>query len=38
VLQAPASVIAKALGYHDKTTTAVLAEAGGTWNSYPPAA
>jgi len=34
VLQAPAPVIAKALGYHDKTTTVVLAEAGGTWNSY----
>jgi hypothetical protein len=35
VLQAPAPVIAKALGYHDATTTRVLAEAGGTWNSYP---
>jgi hypothetical protein len=35
VLQAPAPVIAKALGYHDGTTTRVLAEAGGTWNSYP---
>jgi hypothetical protein len=37
VLQAPAPVIAKALGYHDKTTTVALAEAGGTWNSYPAA-
>jgi hypothetical protein len=36
VLQAPAPVIAKALGYHDGTTTRVLAEAGGTWSSYPP--
>lgn len=35
VLQAPAPVTAKALGYHDATTTRVLAEAGGTWNSYP---
>lgn len=35
VLQAPAPVIAKALGYHDGTTTRALAEAGGTWNSYP---
>jgi integrase len=35
VLQAPAPVIAKALGYHDGTTTRILAEAGGTWNSYP---
>jgi hypothetical protein len=34
VLQAPAPVIAKALGYHDKITTVVFAEAGGTWNSY----
>jgi hypothetical protein len=31
----PAPVIAKALGYHGKTTTVVLAEVGGTWNSYP---
>jgi hypothetical protein len=34
VLQAPAPVIAKALGYHDATTTRILAEAGGTWNNY----
>lgn len=35
VLQAPAPVIAKALGYHNGTTTRILAEAGGPWNSYP---
>jgi hypothetical protein len=35
VLQAPAPVIAKALGYHNGTTTRILAEAGGTWTSYP---
>ncbi|MFJ1546381.1 helix-turn-helix domain-containing protein [Streptomyces sp. NPDC088246] len=29
VLQAPAPVIAKALGYHDKTTTRLVTEAGG---------
>ncbi|MFJ5811220.1 helix-turn-helix domain-containing protein [Streptomyces sp. NPDC093093] len=34
VLQAPASVIAKALGYHDKTATRLLTEAGGTWSRY----
>ncbi|MFD0227986.1 hypothetical protein ACWGPD_06510 [Streptomyces hirsutus] len=33
VLQAPAPapVIAKALGYHDKTVTRLVTEAGGTW-------
>lgn len=36
VLQAPAPVIAQALGFHDKTTTQVVAEAGGTWNRYAP--
>ncbi|QIY73748.1 hypothetical protein HEP84_36015 [Streptomyces sp. RLB1-33] len=34
VLQAPAPVIAKALGYHDKTTTRLVTEAGGTWSRY----
>ncbi|MGX1756154.1 hypothetical protein ACWIG5_04435 [Streptomyces lydicus] len=32
VLQAPAPVIAKALGYHDKTATRLVTEAGGTWS------
>ncbi|MFC8424156.1 hypothetical protein ACFUN7_25315 [Streptomyces sp. NPDC057236] len=36
LLQAPAPVIAKALGYHDKTTTRLVTEAGGTWNRYAP--
>ncbi|MFD3947925.1 hypothetical protein [Streptomyces sp. NPDC058579] len=34
VLQAP--VIAKALGYHDKTATRLVTEAGGTWSRYAP--
>ncbi|MFD3686837.1 hypothetical protein ACFWTE_18695 [Nocardiopsis sp. NPDC058631] len=34
VPQAPAPVIARALGFHDKTTTRVVAQAGGTWNRY----
>lgn len=34
VLQAPAPVVASMLGYHDKHTTRVLTEAGGTWNRY----
>ncbi|MFG2651293.1 hypothetical protein [Streptomyces sp. NPDC048436] len=33
VLQAPAPVIAKALGYHDKTASLVT-EAGGTWSRH----
>ncbi|GAA1441901.1 hypothetical protein GCM10009602_17850 [Nocardiopsis tropica] len=36
VLQAPAPVIAQALGFHSKTTTRVVAQAGGTWNRYAP--
>ncbi|WP_329453722.1 hypothetical protein OG894_45280 (plasmid) [Streptomyces sp. NBC_01724] len=36
VLQAPAPVAAKALGYHDKTTTRLVTEAGGTWSRYAP--
>lgn len=34
VLQAPAPVIAKALGYHDKTAPRLVTEAGGTWSRY----
>ncbi|MFE7333187.1 hypothetical protein ACFU8W_52195 [Streptomyces sp. NPDC057565] len=34
VLQAPAPVIARALDYHDKTTTHLVVEAGGTWSRY----
>jgi len=36
VLRAPAPVIAKALGYHDKTATRLVTEAGGTWSRYAP--
>ncbi len=36
VLQAPAPVIAKALGYHDKTATRLVTEGGGTWSRYAP--
>ena len=36
VLQAPAPVIAKALGHHDKTATRLVTEAGGTWSRYIP--
>jgi len=36
VLQAPASVIADALGYHDKHVVRVWAEAGGAWKTYAP--
>nr|WP_240808188.1 hypothetical protein [Actinomadura geliboluensis] len=36
VLQAPAPVIARSLGFHDKSTTRIAAEAGGTWNRYTP--
>ncbi|MGW5258306.1 hypothetical protein ACWERW_36205 [Streptomyces sp. NPDC004012] len=32
VLQGPAPGVAKALGYHDKTTTCLVTEAGGTWS------
>lgn len=37
VLRAPAPVIAKALGYHDKTATRLVTEAGGTWADTPQA-
>lgn len=36
LLEMPATVVAHALGYHDKTTTRLLNEAGGTWNRYAP--
>ncbi|MBT2388006.1 hypothetical protein J7E87_00865 [Streptomyces sp. ISL-1] len=36
VLQAPATVIARMLGYHDKTIAQLAAEAGGTWRHYAP--
>ncbi|WP_318199662.1 hypothetical protein [Streptomyces sp. SCL15-4] len=36
VLQAPAPVIARALGYHDKTAARLVTEAGGTWSRYAP--
>ena len=36
VLQAPAPVIARALGYSQGTASKHLADAGGTWNHYPP--
>jgi hypothetical protein len=34
VLQAPAPVIARSLGFHDKTTTRIAADAGGPWSRY----
>jgi site-specific recombinase XerD len=34
VLQAPAPVVARMLGYHDDTTAQLAAEAGGTWRHY----
>ncbi|MFD8565161.1 hypothetical protein ACFV1N_48525 [Streptosporangium canum] len=36
VLQAPPPVIAQALGYHDKSTTRIAAEAGSPWSRYAP--
>jgi hypothetical protein len=35
VLQAPAPVVAQALGYHHGTATKHRTAAGGTWNRYP---
>ncbi|TDE28980.1 hypothetical protein E1289_20985 [Actinomadura sp. 6K520] len=35
VLQAPAPVVAQALGYHHNTATKHRTAAGGTWNRYP---
>jgi hypothetical protein len=36
VLQAPATVIADALGYHDKHVAKVWTDAGGDWKTYAP--
>lgn len=36
VLQAPAPVVARMLGYHDKHTARLVAEGGGTWSRYAP--
>ncbi|MGW2476143.1 hypothetical protein [Streptomyces sp. NPDC001665] len=36
LLPAPAPVIAKALGCHDKTATRLVTEAGGTWSRNAP--
>ncbi|WP_309063931.1 hypothetical protein [Streptomyces sp.] len=36
VLQAPAPVIAQALGHHDESTTRIATEAGAPWKSYAP--
>ena len=36
VLQAPAPVIADALGYHNKHVAKVWTEAGGNWKTYAP--
>ncbi|MYW03000.1 hypothetical protein GT354_32970, partial [Streptomyces sp. SID3343] len=34
LLELPAPVVADALGYHDKTTSRLLRETGGTWTRY----
>lgn len=34
LLEMPAPVVADALGYHNKTTTRLLNETGGTWSRY----
>ncbi|WP_254885911.1 hypothetical protein [Streptomyces sp. NA02950] len=34
LLELPAPVVADALGYHDKTTSRILRESGGTWSRY----
>jgi hypothetical protein len=36
VLQAPAPVVAQALGFHPVTAHRHAADAGGTWKSYAP--
>ncbi|MBK3595227.1 MULTISPECIES: hypothetical protein [Streptomyces] len=36
VLQTPAPVIARMLGYNDDHTTRIAEEAGGTWRHYAP--
>jgi hypothetical protein len=34
LLEMPAPVVADALGYHDKTTSRLIRETGGTWSRY----
>lgn len=34
LLELPAPVVADALGYHEKTTSRLLRESGGTWSRY----
>jgi len=36
LLELPAPVVAEALGYHDKTTSRLRNETGGTWSRYAP--
>ncbi|MEU1313436.1 hypothetical protein ABZ614_07080 [Streptomyces sp. NPDC013178] len=36
VLQGPAPVVARMLGYNDDTTARLAEEAGGTWRHYAP--
>ncbi|MFI7536674.1 hypothetical protein [Streptosporangium sp. NPDC049376] len=36
LLELPAPVVADALGYHDKTTSRLRNEVGGTWSRYAP--
>ncbi|MFB9574345.1 hypothetical protein [Streptomyces yanii] len=36
VLQAPVPVVARALGYHGRTTTHLVTEVGETWSRYAP--
>ena len=36
LLELPAPVVADALGYHDKTTSRLRNETGGTWSRYAP--
>lgn len=36
LLELPAPVVADALGYHDKTTSRLRNEIGGTWSRYAP--
>ncbi|MFE9245101.1 hypothetical protein [Nocardiopsis sp. NPDC006938] len=36
VLQASAPVIARSLGFHDKTSTRIAADADGPWSRYAP--
>ncbi|WP_200827584.1 hypothetical protein [Thermomonospora echinospora] len=36
VLQAPAPVITRSLGFHHKSTPRIAAEVGGSWNRYAP--